>query len=45
MISRQIEAAREIECGGVILYSSAYLDAKQTQKEMEKAVETLARPV
>lgn len=43
VISRQIEAARAAECSGVVLYSSAYLDAEQTRDEMANAVETLAR--
>lgn len=43
VIGRQIEAAREMPCNGVVLYSCAYLDAEQTRAEMEKAVETLAR--
>ena len=44
VISRQIEAARAAECSGVVLYSSAYLDAEQTREEVRNAVETLARP-
>lgn len=42
VISRQIEAARELPCNGVVLYSSAFLDAEQTSAEMANAVETLA---
>lgn len=42
VISRQIEAARELPCNGVVLYSSAFLDAEQTAAEMASAVETLA---
>lgn len=42
VISRQIEAARELPCNGVVLYSSAFLDAEQTGTEMANAVETLA---
>lgn len=42
VISRQIEAARELPCNGVILYSSAFLDAEQTAAEMANAVEALA---
>ena len=42
IISRQIEAAREVQCSGVILYSSDYLDAEQTQKEVENAMAVLA---
>ena len=37
IISRQIEAARTAECNGVVLYSSAYLDAEQTKAEMANA--------
>lgn len=42
VISRQIEAARELPCNGIVLYSSDYLDAEQTGEEMRRAVETLA---
>lgn len=42
IISRQIEAARAVDCNGVVLYSASYLDAGQTQEEMRRAVETLA---
>lgn len=42
VISRQIEAARELPCNGVVLYSSAFLDAEQTSDEVANAVETLA---
>ncbi|RKJ40975.1 hypothetical protein D7X94_06120 [Acutalibacter sp. 1XD8-33] len=42
IISRQIEAARAVECSGVVLYSCDYLDAGQTQEEMRRAEETLA---
>ncbi len=42
VISRQIEAARELPCNGVVLYSSDFLDAEQTGTEMRNAVETLA---
>ncbi len=42
VISRQIKAARELPCNGVILYSSDFLDAEQTGTEMKNAVETLA---
>lgn len=34
IIRRQIEAARAAECSGVVLYSSAYLHAEQTQAEV-----------
>ena len=43
VISRQIEAARGLPCNGVVLYSSAFLDAEQTAAEMANAVETLAK--
>lgn len=43
VISRQIAAARAVPCDGIILYSSAYLDAEQTAEEMRRAVETLAQ--
>lgn len=43
MISRQITAAREAECSGIVLYSSAYLDTQQTQAALSQAVETLAQ--
>lgn len=33
-IRRQIEAARAAQCSGVVLYSSAYLHAEQTQAEV-----------
>ena len=42
VISRQIQAAKAVACDGIVLYSSAYLDADQTQEEMHSAVETLA---
>ena len=42
IISRQIEAARAVDCNGVVLYSASYLDAGQTREEMRRAVETLA---
>lgn len=42
VISRQIEAARELPCNGVVLYSSAFLDAEQTGTEVANTVETLA---
>lgn len=42
VISRQIEAAREMPCNGVVLYSSAFLDVEQTSTEVANAVETLA---
>ncbi len=42
VISRQIEAARELPCNGVVLYSSAFLETEQTAVEMKNAVETLA---
>lgn len=42
VISRQIEAARELPCNGVVLYSSAFLDAEQTGTEVANAVQTLA---
>lgn len=41
-ISRQILAARDAQCSGVVLYSSDYLDTPQTAEEMENAVEALA---
>ena len=41
MIGRQIDAAADWD--GVVLYSSAYLDAEQTQEEMAWAVEAMAR--
>lgn len=34
IIRRQIEAARAAQCSGVVLYSSAYLHAEQTQAEV-----------
>ena len=34
VISRQIEAARAVDCSGVVLYSSDYLDTEQTKAEM-----------
>ncbi len=43
VISRQIEEARSMQCSGVLLYSSAYLDHPQTEMEVQNAVETLAR--
>jgi len=43
VIARQIEAARSAQCSGVVLYSSEYLDSQQTQREVQAAVETLAR--
>ena len=43
VIARQIEAARSAQCSGVVLYSSEYLDSPQTQREVQAAVETLAR--
>lgn len=41
VISRQIDAAAGWD--GVVLYSSAYLDADQTRQEMAGAVEAMAR--
>ena len=41
VIGRQIDAAADWD--GVVLYSSAYLDAEQTQEEMAGAVEAMAR--
>lgn len=42
LLSRQIVAAREARCSGVVLYSSAYLDTEQTREALGQAVETLA---
>ncbi len=42
IIKRQIEEARAAQCGGVLLYSSDYLDTEQTAEEMGNAVEVLA---
>ena len=42
IIRRQIEAAQTAECAGVLLYSSAYLDAEQTAGEMQNALEVLS---
>lgn len=41
-IRRQIEAARAAECNGVVLYSYDYLDAEQTEKEVQDAMAVLA---
>lgn len=41
-IQRQIEAAREAACAGVVLYSSDYLEAEQTREEVENAIAALA---
>ena len=41
-IRRQIEAAQAAECNGILLYSSAYLDAEQTAEEMRHALEVLS---
>lgn len=41
-ILRQIQAADEAQCAGVVLYSSQYLDAPQTGEEMANALEALA---
>lgn len=41
-IRRQIESARAAECAGVVLYSSDYLEAEQTEEEMGNALEVLA---
>lgn len=40
-IKRQIEAAREVQCSGIVLYSSDYLDAEQTEQEVKNAVAAL----
>lgn len=40
-IKRQIEAAREVQCGGVVLYSSDYLDTEQTEQEVRNAMAVL----
>lgn len=42
LLSRQIVAARKADCGGIVLYSSAYLDADGTREALSQAVETLA---
>lgn len=42
VIKRQIESAREVQCGGVVLYSSEYLDAEQTREEVENAMAVLS---
>lgn len=41
-IRRQILAARDAQCSGVVLYSSDFLDVPQTAEEMKNAVEVLA---
>lgn len=41
-IRRQIEAAQAAQCSGVLLYSSDYLDAEQTEKEVQNALALLA---
>lgn len=41
IISRQIEEARAAQCSGIVLYSSDYLDAGQTEREVENAVALL----
>lgn len=38
VIRRQIQSAREVQCAGVVLYSSDYLDTEQTKREVENAV-------
>lgn len=38
IIKRQIEQAREVDCAGVILYSSEYLQKEETAKEVENAM-------
>ena len=38
IIKRQIEQAREVDCAGVILYSSEYLEREETAKEVENAM-------
>lgn len=41
-IARQIEAARAVECAGVVLYSSDYLNGEQTAAEMANAAVLLS---
>lgn len=40
-IKRQIEAARGVECAGIILYSSDYLDREETREEVANAAALL----
>lgn len=42
VISRQIQEAEAAGCGGVVLYSSDYLDAQEARQEVENAVAALA---
>ncbi len=42
VIRRQIEAAQAAECAGVVLYSSDYLDAEQTEREVTNAMAALS---
>lgn len=37
-IKRQIQAARDEECNGVVLYSWSYLDTEQTREEVKNAM-------
>lgn len=40
-IARQIDAAREARCAGVVLYSSDYLDREETGEEVKNAMAAL----
>ncbi len=42
VISQQIQEAQSAQCNGIILYSSAYLDAEAARQEVEGAVEALS---
>lgn len=42
IISRQIQAAREVQCSGVVLYSSQYLTGEQTEQEVKNAMAALS---
>ncbi len=42
VLRRQIESARAARCGGVVLYSSDYLDAEQTKAEMTNAMAVIS---
>lgn len=42
VISRQIREAQATECNGIVLYSSAFLDAEPARREVENAVAALS---